>query len=93
MLNQQRRIAVTGGAGFIGSHLIDSLIGEGHHVLCIDEFNDYYDPQIKWANIAAHQDNPRFTLAQSDIRDRNQMRPLAVRKPRAVFDSVRAYNV
>ncbi|MDP3049935.1 MAG: GDP-mannose 4,6-dehydratase [Eubacteriales bacterium] len=76
MLNEQRRIAVTGGAGFIGSHLIDSLIGEGHHVLCIDEFNDYYDPQIKWANIAAHQDNPRFTLTQSDIRDRNQMRQL-----------------
>jgi nucleoside-diphosphate-sugar epimerase len=76
MLETSRRIAVTGGAGFIGSHLIDNLINEGHHILCIDEFNDFYDPQIKWANIAPYRNNPRFTLAQSDIRKHREMRRL-----------------
>lgn len=73
MLTTPRRIAVTGGAGFIGSHLVDSLIAEGHHILCIDEFNDFYDPAIKWANIAPHRENPRFTLVQADIRDHAAM--------------------
>ncbi len=70
MLEKQRRIAVTGGSGFIGSHLIDKLIQDDHYVLCIDEFNDFYDPQIKWKNIAQHMNNPQFTLFKNDIRHR-----------------------
>lgn len=76
MLENPRRICITGGAGFIGSHLVDNLIYEGHHILCIDDFNDFYDPQIKWANIAPHRENARFSLAQTDIRNRHTIRQL-----------------
>jgi nucleoside-diphosphate-sugar epimerase len=76
MLETPRRIVVTGGAGFIGSHLVDSLLPEGHRVLCLDDFNDFYDPKIKWANIASHRDHPRFTLACTDIRNREAVRLL-----------------
>lgn len=47
------RILVTGGAGFIGSHLVEKLLGTGHTVAILDDFNDFYDPQIKRENIAA----------------------------------------
>src|SRR5258708_14903100 len=47
------RVLVTGGAGFIGSHLVERLLADGHDVAILDDFNDFYDPQIKRANIAA----------------------------------------
>jgi UDP-glucuronate 4-epimerase len=55
---------------------VDSLLPEGHRVLCLDDFNDFYDPKIKWANIASHRDHPRFTLACTDIRNREAVRRL-----------------
>ena len=78
MTNHTDRIVVTGGAGFIGSQLVDNLLEDGHQVLCLDEFNDFYDPAIKWANIARHRDNPLFTLAQNDIRHREDIARLFI---------------
>ncbi len=65
-----RIILITGGAGFIGSHLVDRLLSEGDwRVTVVDDFNDFYEPSIKRANIAAHQTNPNFKLIEADIRD------------------------
>ena len=61
------KILVTGGAGFIGSHLVEKLLADGHRIAILDDFNDFYDPQIKRGNIAAvaHQ----ITVHQADLRD------------------------
>jgi len=66
---QYERFLVTGGAGFIGSHLVDRLIEAGAHVTVVDDFNDYYDPSLKRANVAPHADDPRHRLVEADIRD------------------------
>ncbi len=62
-------ILVTGGAGFIGSHLVDRLLERGEEVVVVDDFNDYYSPKLKWHNLAQALKNPRFHLEQGDIRD------------------------
>jgi UDP-glucuronate 4-epimerase len=65
-----RTTLVTGGAGFIGSNLVDALLARGERVVCLDNFNDYYDPARKHRNLAGQLDNPRFTLVEGDVRDR-----------------------
>lgn len=62
------KILVTGGAGFIGSHISRRLLADGHAVTILDDFNDYYDPGIKTANVAAL--GPEVELVKGDIRDR-----------------------
>jgi len=61
------KILVTGGAGFIGSNLVERLLADGHALEVVDEFNDFYDPQIKRANLAAVMG--RVVVHESDIRD------------------------
>ncbi len=63
------RILLTGGAGFIGSHLAEGLLHDGHEIDCLDNFNDYYDPAIKRSNILVALQHPAFTLVQGDILD------------------------
>ena len=62
-------VLVTGGAGFIGSHLCEKLLHLGHKVVCVDNFNTYYDPRIKWQNIKDLRKHPNFVLHKADIRD------------------------
>jgi UDP-glucuronate 4-epimerase len=68
------RILVTGGAGFIGSHLVEKLIALGHGVSILDDFNDFYDPRIKRDNIAAVAD--RIQIHHFDLRDATAVRTL-----------------
>ena len=65
-----RTVLITGGAGFIGSHLTDRRLARGDRVVVLDDFNDFYDPRIKRANVAAHRDDGRYRLVEGDIRDR-----------------------
>lgn len=77
-------ILITGGAGFIGSNLIDKLLEENNEVTTIDNFNNYYDPQIKEKNILEIRKNmgklnineKNFKLYRGDIRDKNILRTI-----------------
>ena len=83
---KMKNILVTGGAGFIGSHLVDRLIGEGGaRVTVVDDFSDFYDPTIKRANIASHLERDDFELVEADIADARAMNDLFAR---AGFDCV-----
>jgi UDP-glucuronate 4-epimerase len=62
-------ILVTGGAGFIGSHLCEALLQRGASVLVLDNFDPAYDPALKRANLARAQQHASFSLVEGDIRD------------------------
>lgn len=73
-----KTVMVTGGAGFIGSHLCEALLLAGHTVVTLDSFNDFYDPTIKRANVdetralmkRSQIPDDRYTVAEGDIRNR-----------------------
>lgn len=62
-MSGQRRIIVTGGAGFLGSHITEKLIEEGHHVAVVDSFTDDYDPAVKHAHLAELRQAGRTPVA------------------------------
>jgi len=70
------KILITGGAGFIGSHLADRRLTRGDRVVVLDDFNDFYEPAVKRANVAPHRGNPAYRLVEGDIRDRGLVRRL-----------------
>ena len=77
------KVLVTGGAGFIGSHTVERLLARGAEVTVLDEFNDYYDPAVKRANVEAF--GGAAEVVEGDIRDRGLVdRLFAERK----FDTV-----
>jgi len=72
-----KKLLITGGAGFIGSHLVDRLLAtDVERIEVIDDFNDFYDPSIKRANIAEHLKDPRYNISEIDIRNRAALEQL-----------------
>lgn len=71
-----KKILVTGCAGFIGSSLTDKLLDCGYNVVGIDNFNDYYDPKIKEANIQLAVKNKNFKLYRANILNLNKIRQI-----------------
>ncbi len=83
---KERDILVTGGAGFIGSHLIDSLLAEGGwRVTVVDDLNDFYSPDIKRANLETAKKDPNFEFVELDIRNGEKLREVFDRRE---FDCV-----
>ena len=76
---------VTGGAGFIGSHLAERLLGDGRRVVVLDNFDPFYDPAVKRRNLAAASRSPEFRFVEGDIRDRDLLDRLLGSEP---FDAV-----
>ena len=79
------RILVTGGAGFIGSTLVDRLLARGDAVTVLDNFDPYYDPRIKYDNLKGADSQMNFGLVEGDIRDKEAVQQLF---KRGQFDAV-----
>lgn len=73
-------IVITGGAGFIGSHLAEELLVQGNKVICIDNLDEYiYSSSLKRENIALLSVYSAFRFIEADIRDKNLLRQIMIR--------------
>lgn len=68
-----RTVLVTGSAGFIGSHAVERLLDEGYQVIGLDNFDDFYDPELKRDNINKAQQHPQFMGIVGDIRSESDL--------------------
>jgi UDP-glucuronate 4-epimerase len=66
-------VLITGGAGFIGSHLAERLLEAGRRVVVLDNFNTYYDPAVKRRNISSVQGDANYRLVEGDLLDRQTL--------------------
>lgn len=69
-------IMITGGAGFIGSHVCDVLLSKNKFVICVDNFDNYYNPKIKEENIKNCLKNENFKLYRVDITNYKELRKI-----------------
>ena len=86
------KILVTGAAGFIGSHLCESLLARGDEVIALDNFNDYYSPARKRANVASLRNHSRCTLYEEDIRDEEAIVPVFTKHTPEAVAHLAAYG-
>lgn len=78
-------ILVTGAAGFIGFHVAQRLLADGHDVHGLDNFNDYYDPKLKRARLKLLTQHSNFTFHEADIRDPAGMQRMFSHGPQTVL--------
>lgn len=79
------KILVTGAAGFVGSNLCDALLSRGDQVVAVDNFNDFYPPERKHANVRGLREHARCRLVEADITDAEGMTELfANERPDAI---------
>ena len=71
-----KKILITGGAGFIGSHLCEALVKLGHYVVAVDNFDPFYPREQKKEFIKWLLTQPNFTLVEADVRDKERMEEL-----------------
>lgn len=69
-------VLITGGAGFIGSHLTQRLLERNNSITVLDDFNDFYSPATKRQNVERHLDLENYRLVEGDIRDQNLVNDL-----------------
>src|SRR6202140_1508575 len=76
-----RTVLVTGAAGFIGFHVAQRLLRDGHAVVGLDNVNNYYDPNLKEARLKILERDARFCLARLDLTDRAGIKSLFAQHP------------
>ena len=80
------RVLVTGGAGFIGSHLLSALLARGDEVVCLDNFDAFYPRTTKVRNLAEVGESPRLRVVEGDVCDCAALEALvAEQRPQAII--------